>query len=152
MQNKYLDDLLAKHGHLVQNKWNAPEDSTYIGRGSLYGNPILLTNPKDPQERIEVILQFKDYLTHRLQEDPIFAGAVKSLKGRDLKCYCSNGKSSLDEVARHCHGLILLHAAELLHLHDSLSDVVSVLKKSQKSVKFFSRKERNCLPVLSKMI
>lgn len=128
MQNKYLDELLAKHGHLVWNKWNAPEDSAYIGRGSLYGNPIRLTNPKDLQERIEVILEFQRYLTRRLQEDPIFAGAVKSLKGRDLKCYCSNGKSSLDEGARYCHGLILLHAADLLHLHDSLSDVVSILE------------------------
>lgn len=129
MQNKYLDELLAKYGHLVWNKWNAREDATYIGRGSLYGNPIPLTNPKDPRERIEVILQFKDYLTRRLKEDPIFAGAVMSLKGRDLACYCSNGKSSLDEGARYCHGLILLHAADLLHTYNSLSDVISILEK-----------------------
>lgn len=133
MQNKYLDELLVKYGHLVWNKWNAPEDATYIGRGSLYGNPIPLTDPKDPQERIEVILQFKDYLTRRLQEDPIFAGAVMSLKGRDLACYCSNGKSSLDDGARYCHALILLHAADLLHLHDSLSDVVSILENESEN-------------------
>lgn len=130
MQNKYLDELLVKYGHLVwNNKWNAPEDATYIGRGSLYGNPIPLTNPKDPQERIEVILQFKDYLTRRLKEDPIFVGAVMSLKGRDLACYCSNGKSSLDEGARYCHGLILLHAADLLHTCNSLSEAISILEK-----------------------
>ena len=80
MQNNHLDELLTKYGHLVWNKWNAPENSTYIGRGSLYGNPIPLTDPKDPQERIDVILQFQRYLTQRLKEDPIFAGAVKSLK------------------------------------------------------------------------
>lgn len=129
MQNNHLDELLTKYGHLVWNKWNAPEDSTYIGRGSLYGNPIPLTNPKDPQERIEVILQFQRYLTRRLKEDAIFAGVVKSLKGYDLKCYCSNGKSSIDEGARYCHGLVLLHAADLLHLHDTLSEVVSILEK-----------------------
>lgn len=129
MQNQYLNDLLAKYGHLVWNKWNAPEDSTYIGRGSLYGNPIPLTNPKDPQERIEVILEFQKYLARRLKEDPIFAGAVMSLKGHDLKCYCSNGKSSIDEGARYCHGLILLHASDLLHLHNTLSEVVSILEK-----------------------
>lgn len=101
MQNEYLDELLVKYGHLVWNKWNAPaESTTYIGRGSLYGNPIPLTNPKDPQERIEVILEFQRYLTRRLQDDAIFAGAVMSLKGRDLACYCSNGKSSLDDGAR----------------------------------------------------
>lgn len=129
MQNQYLDELLTKYGHLVWNKWNAPTDAIYIGRGSLYGNPIPLTDPKDPQERIDVILQFQRYLTQRLKEDPIFAGAVKSLKGYDLKCFCSNGKSSLDEGARYCHGLILLHAADLLHLHDTLSEVVSILEK-----------------------
>ena len=129
MQNRYLDELLTKYGHLVWNKWNAPTDAIYIGRGSLYGNPIPLTDPKDPQERIGVILQFQRYLTRRLKEDPIFAGAVMSLKGRDLKCYCSNGKSSIDEGARYCHGLILLHAADLLHTHDTLSEVVSILEK-----------------------
>ncbi len=128
MQNKYLDELLSKHGHLVWNKWNAPEDAIYIGRGSLYGNPIPLTDPKDPLERIEVILEFQRYLIRRLQDDAIFAGAVMSLKDHDLKCYCSNGKSSIDEGARYCHGLTLLHAADLLHLHDSLSDVVSILE------------------------
>lgn len=129
MQNEYLDNLLEKYGHLVWNKWNAPENAIYIGRGSLYGNPIPLTDPKDPQERIEVILQFQRYLTRRLKEDAIFAGAVKSLKDYDLKCYCSNGKSSIDEGARYCHGLILLHAADLLHLHNTLSEVVSILEK-----------------------
>ena len=128
MQNKYLDELLSKHGHLVWNKWNAPEDAIYIGRGSLYGNPIPLTDPKDPLERIEVILEFQKYLTRRLQDDEVFVGSVMSLNGRDLKCYCSNGKSSLDEGARYCHGLTLLHAADLLHLHDSLSDAVFILE------------------------
>lgn len=129
MQNEYLNERLAKYGHLVWNKWNAPEDAIYICRGSLYGNPIPLTNPKDPQERIDVILEFQRYLTRRIKEDAIFAGAVMSLKRHDLKCYCSNGKSSLDEGARYCHGLVLLHAADLLHLHDTLSEVVSILEK-----------------------
>lgn len=129
MQNQYFNELLVKYGHLVWNKWNAPTDAIYIGRGSLYGNPIPLTDPKDPQERIEVILQFQKYLTRRLKEDAIFAGAVKSLKGYDLKCYCSNGKSSLDGGARYCHALILLHASDLLHLHDSLSEVLAILEK-----------------------
>lgn len=137
MQNEYLDNLLENNGHLVWNKWNAPEDAIYIGRGSLYGNPIPLTDPKDPQERIEVILEFQRYLTRRLKEDAIFAGAVKSLKGRELKCYCSNGKSSIDEGARYCHGLILLHAADLLHLHDTLSEVVSILEKELEKVSEF---------------
>lgn len=133
MQNQYLDELLTKHGHLVWNKWNAPtESTTYIGRGSLYGNPIPLADPKDLKARIEVIHEFQRYLARRLRDDAIFAGAVKSLKGRDLACFCSNGKSSLDEGARYCHGLILLHAADLLHSHETLSEVVSILEKELK--------------------
>lgn len=137
MQNEYLNELMSKSGHLVWNKWNAPTDAIYIGRGSLYGNPIPLTNPKDSQERIEVILEFQKYLTRRLQDDAIFAGAVMSLKGRDLACYCSNGKSSIDKGARYCHGLVLLHAADLLHLHDSLSEVVLILEKELEKVSEF---------------
>ena len=134
MQNEYLDELLSKYGHSVWNKWNAPTDAIYVGRGSLYGNPIHLTNPKDPQERIEVILEFQKYLTRRIKDDVIFAAAVMSLKGQDLECYCSNGKSSLDEGARYCHGLILLHAADLLHTHEKLSDVVLILEKELEKV------------------
>ena len=137
MQNEYLDELLAKYGHSVWNKWNTPEDAIYIGRGSLYGNPIPLVDPKDSQERIDVILEFQRYLTRRIKDDVIFAAAVMSLKGRDLACYCSNGKSSLDEGARYCHGLVLLHAADLLHQHDTLTDVVSILEKDlEKYYKF----------------
>ncbi len=77
MQNQYLNELLAKYGHLVWNKWNAPTDAIYIGRGSLYGNPIPLTDPKNSQERIDVILQFQKYLTRRLKEDAIFCRSSK---------------------------------------------------------------------------
>ena len=60
-----------------------------------------------------------------------------SLKGHEIKCYCSNGKSSLKEGARYCHGLVLLHAADLLHLHDTLSEVVSILEKELEKVSEF---------------
>lgn len=57
-----LDRLLNEYGSLVWNKWNAPEDAVYIGRGSLYGNPIPLSNPKDEDERVKCIDQFLVYL------------------------------------------------------------------------------------------
>ena len=127
-----LDTLLNEYGSLVWNKWNAPEDATYIGRGSLYGNPIPLSNPKDEDERVECIDQFLIYLISRLKSDPAFAGAVMSMKSRDVKCYCSNGKRSTVDGARYCHGLILLEAADLLHKH-TLDETISILTDLRES-------------------
>ena len=121
-----LDELLEKYGHHVWNKWNAPEYAVYIGRGSLYGNPIPLSNPKDEVERVECILAFTEYLGRRIQAEPAFAGAVMSLRNQNLKCYCSNGKNSKSEGARDCHGLVLLYAADLLHT-SSIEDVCKAL-------------------------
>ena len=127
-----LDQLLDRYGSLVWNKWNAPEDAVYIGRGSLYGNPIPLSNPKDEEERIECIDQFLVYLIGRLKSDAIFAGAVMSMKSRDVKCYCSNGNRSTADGARYCHGLILLEAADLLHKH-TLDETISILTDLRES-------------------
>ena len=121
-----LDELLEKYGHHVWNKWNAPEYSVYIGRGSLYGNPIPLLDPKDETERIECILAFTEYLGRRIQSEPAFAGAVMSLRNQNLRCYCSNGKTSKTEGARYCHGLILLYASDLLHT-SSIEDACKAL-------------------------
>lgn len=121
-----LDELLEKYGRHVCNKWDAPEYSVYIGRGSLYGNPIPLSDPKNETERIECILAFTEYLGRRIQAEPAFAGAVMSLRHHDLKCYCSNGETSKAEGARYCHGLVLLYAADLLHT-SSIEDVCEAL-------------------------
>ncbi len=127
-----LDQLLDRYGSMVWNKWNAPEDAVYIGRGSLYGNPIPLSNPKDEDERIECIDQFLVYLIGRLKSDAIFAGAVMSLRSKDLKCFCSNGKCSKTDGARYCHGHVLLKAAELLHSY-TLEETVSILTDFRES-------------------
>lgn len=121
-----LDELLEKYGRHVWNKWNAPDYSVYIGRGSLYGNPIPLLDPKNETERIECILAFTEYLGRRIQAEPAFAGAVMSLRHQSLKCYCSNGKTSKEDDARYCHGLVLLYAADLLHT-SSIEDVCKAL-------------------------
>ena len=127
-----LDRLLSEYGRLVWNKLNAPEDAVYIGRGSLYGNPIPLSNPKDEDERVECIDQFLVYLISRLKSDPAFAGAVMSLESKDLKCYCSNGKCSNNDGARYCHGHVILKAADLLHFY-TLNETISILTDLRES-------------------
>lgn len=127
-----LDLLMKRHGSLIWNKWNAPEDAVYIGRGSLYGNPIPLSNPKDEEERISCIDQYLNYLINRLKSDAVFAGAVMSLKSENLKCFCSNGKCSTSEGARYCHGHVLLEAANLLHNH-TINETISILTDLRES-------------------
>lgn len=129
MTEHYLDKLLTKHGHHVFDGWTAPKRATYIGRGSLYGNPFRLKDKYDDEERYKVIDEYRLYLADQIEEDPAFAGAVKSLRNQDLKCYCSNGKNSKAEGAEICHGLVLLHAAELLNIYISTKDTCKRLRE-----------------------
>ncbi len=57
----------------------------YIGRGSLFGNPFPITAT---QSRIQVILDYKDYLYDRAETEPFFRKQLLSLRGKTLGCYC----------------------------------------------------------------
>ena len=97
-------------------------------RKSVPGNPFRLKAKYDDEERYKVIDEYRLYLADQIEKDPDFAGAVKSLRNRDLKCYCSNGKNSKAEGAEICHGLVLLHAAELLNIYVSTKDACNHLR------------------------
>lgn len=64
MDNTYLDAVLAQYGHRVFSKWNAPEDTVYIGRGSMYGNPFPM-NDKSEKERERVCLAYREWLAQK---------------------------------------------------------------------------------------
>ena len=97
-------------------------------RKSVPGNPFRLKDKYDDEERYQVIDQYRLYLADQIEDDPAFAEAVKSLRNRDLKCYCSNGKNSKAEGAETCHGLVLLYAAELLNIYISTKDACRHLR------------------------
>lgn len=53
MRNRKLDEFLNLYGNFVFGRWNAPKDSIYIGRGSIYGNPYPMKDKSD-EERIRI--------------------------------------------------------------------------------------------------
>lgn len=114
MDNTYLDAVLAQYGHRVFSKWNAPEGTVYIGRGSMCGNPFPMNN-KSEQERERVCLAYREWLAQKIKDDQRFRNAVKNLHGKNVACFCSNGKTSRQAGAKWCHGHILLACADYLN-------------------------------------
>lgn len=86
-----------------------PHD-VYIGRGpqgvipqspelrGYFGNPFVLKNPNDAQERVQVLQQYREWFLARIQRDPVFRQAVLGLKGKRLGCFCK---------PRECHGDVI---------------------------------------------
>lgn len=68
----------------VVNRYKEPFD-VYIGRGSPFGNPFPITAT---QSRIQVILDYKDYLNERAETEPFFRKQLLGLRGKTLGCYC----------------------------------------------------------------
>lgn len=114
MRNKKLDEFLNLYGNFVFGRWNAPKDSIYIGRGSIYGNPYPMKDKSD-EERIRVISLYTKYLRNKVNEDKYFREKVKELHDKNLACYCNNGTNDLSLGARYCHGLILKAMADYLN-------------------------------------
>jgi hypothetical protein len=78
----------------------APRGSfVYIGRPSIFGNPIRLNDPTDDREREQVLARYAGYFEARIASDAAFRRAVESLRGRDLGCWCA---------PRRCHGEVIL--------------------------------------------
>ncbi len=67
----------------------------YIGRGSLFGNPIPL---RYKQQRGSTLTKFQEYFYKRLTLDQNFKSEVQKLKGLRLGCFCK---------PQPCHGDII---------------------------------------------
>lgn len=116
MSDVYLDKLVKKYGHRVFAKYggNTPATATYIGRPTIFGNPITLGDIHDVDERIRCAYEYRQYLFDRISTDTEFVNALVRLRGCDVTCWCSNGTSHIEEGARYCHGHILLAAVDYL--------------------------------------
>ena len=110
----YLDDVMAKYGNRVFSVRNAPKDAIYIGRGknSIFGNPFPMHGE---HTREQVCVDYRKWLANKIKTDPTFREKVKNLKGKNVACFCSNGKCSRKEGAKWCHGHILLACADHLN-------------------------------------
>lgn len=96
--------ILNKHKH------GTPVDATYIGRGSVFGNPKVIG--KDGT-RAEVIEWYRTYLADKIiQRDSEIIKALKHLHDRSkLLCFCSPAS---------CHGEVIKEYWEFL---DSFGDL-----------------------------
>lgn len=83
----------------VLNKYKdkIPEDSVYIGRGSLWGNPYPMIKKED---RSYVVEEYQKYLDEQISKETILPEEIRYLDGRDLVCFCA---------PLPCHGDILLN-------------------------------------------
>src|SRR4051812_12094851 len=82
---------------LNKKRFHVPGDSTYIGRGSKWGNPFVLGRDGT---REEVVNAYYEYLKTR----PDLLLALDELRGKDLLCFCA---------PKLCHGDILLVLATM---------------------------------------
>ncbi|MCV2358080.1 DUF4326 domain-containing protein [Paucibacter sp. TC2R-5] len=93
----------------IVNKKLTDKYDLYIGRGSLWGNPFVISRDDGP-DRMEVIEQYKSYFLQKLATDPAFKRGVLGLRGLRLACHCKPDA---------CHGDVI---AEYLDGPDSVSD------------------------------
>lgn len=81
----------------------SPEDSVYIGRPSIFGNPFVIGRDGN---REEVIAKYRMHLDFNPDLKVL---AYQMLRGKDLVCHCA-------PLA--CHGDILLKIANITHKQD----------------------------------
>ncbi len=92
--------------------WRMPENSTYVGRGSKWGNPYKVGKLQLHTNK-EVVEAFENYvhwinekLGHCLEYDNSafrWDNIKEELKGKNLACWCKIGDA--------CHGDFLLEVA-----------------------------------------
>lgn len=83
----------------VVNLRHQPYD-VYIGRPSLFGNPVKLGSSS---KRGATIAKFKEYFLTRIELDPVFREGVLKLKGKTLGCFCK---------PEACHGDVIVEYLE----------------------------------------
>jgi len=87
---------------------DAPSDSVYVGRPSIYGNPFHIG--KDGT-RDEVIEKFESHLNYSLRTPGFRERLVSDLKGKDLICWCTPRGGLTAEDPHVCHAQTLLRIA-----------------------------------------
>ena len=85
---------------LNKHKDTIPPGAVYIGRGSPWGNPFIISVHGD---RNEVCDLYQERLEHEIDVGDISLHALADLHGKDLVCFCA---------PKRCHGHILEKAAQ----------------------------------------
>ena len=78
--------------------WRMPENTVYVGRGSMWGNPFRVT-PEHSAE--DAVRDFRAYVVGRLDNGVGYP--LDALRGKNLACWCKLGAP--------CHADVLLELA-----------------------------------------
>jgi hypothetical protein len=85
-------------------------DVTYIGRGTIYGNPVVM---QGEQDRDRVCDEYVDYFIDRVQTDQEFIDALGALEAKALEqgylklgCHCAPRRCHGDTVAGYLRNLL----------------------------------------------
>lgn len=89
--------------------WKMPPNTIYVGRPTIYGNPIKILDDVQSKNGLEwvvsnasdAVMAYKEFLELSPQAPSI--EMIKKLKGKNLCCWCSLDKP--------CHADILLKLA-----------------------------------------
>lgn len=71
----------------------------YIGRPSKWGNPFVLTDPKDDALRADVLERYEAWL----RKQPHLMSTLHEFRGKTLGCWCA---------PKACHGDVLARLAD----------------------------------------
>ncbi|MAH44255.1 hypothetical protein CMI37_00390 [Candidatus Pacearchaeota archaeon] len=95
---------------LIQRKrtkgWKKPKDSIYVGRGTKWGNPFIVSTTVTAKEAVR---RYESYLKRSIQMGGL---DLKELQNKSLLCWCGAWKPGEPEID--CHGVILLKMANEL--------------------------------------
>ena len=78
--------------------WKMPENTVYVGRGTVWGNPFRITKDHDAEAAVR---DFRSYVYGQLSNGTGYP--LRILQGKDLACWCP-----LNEP---CHADVLLKIA-----------------------------------------
>lgn len=90
---------------VIVNKYKSDYDVD-IMRGTVWGNPYLLTDPTDNAVRRECIALYKDHLKEQIRAGIITKDMLLELHGKRLGCCCK---------PRACHGDVLADLVNRLY-------------------------------------
>lgn len=97
-----------------------PDQPGYFGNLFRIGDEYLDTGRK--LDRDAVLYFFRGWAKRRMDEDPVYREAVRSLAGKTLVCFCA-GKKVLTASDPHvCHGQILAELADALTSKEDRTD------------------------------
>ncbi|MGQ8876361.1 DUF4326 domain-containing protein [Delftia sp. NA_296.1] len=102
--NKIPTKLFACKVTKIVNKNSTEDYDIYIGRGTLWGNPFVISREEDGPDREDVIEQYRKYFKEKLDTDLAFKKGILGLRGLRLACHCKPEACHGDVIAAYLDG------------------------------------------------